>query len=102
MEGKVMNTMQPAIPLDGGEWRLFKDTAKRAGISPAEASQAFVHAFNLEGGFPRRVTTAAQDPQPFASEKEALDLSTAMAEKMLAEEEKDEARKRKPSDLQEI
>ena len=95
-----MHPMQLEIQLDADEWRLFKDTARRAGISPEEAVQAFVHAFNLEGGSPCRVTTTAQDPLPFASEKEALDFSTAMAEKMLAEEEKDEARKRKPSDLQ--
>lgn len=79
-----MDTVQLATRVEKSQDRLFRETAKKLGTTPADAIRVFVAAFNQHHGFPFdvRLTT---DGEPFRTEEEALDFVDHQAMRMLDE-----------------
>jgi DNA-damage-inducible protein J len=73
-----MSTVQIATRIEQSQDRLFRDTARRLGTTPADAIRMFIAAFNESRGFPFQVRLPAE-VVPFASEGEALDFTDRMA-----------------------
>ena len=68
-----MDTVQLATRVEKSQDRLFRETTRRLGTTPADAMRIFVAAFNQNRGFPFDVRLA-DDVEPSRSEGEALDF----------------------------
>jgi DNA-damage-inducible protein J len=79
-----MNTVQLATRVDRSQDKLFRETARRLGTTPADAMRVFVAAFNQHRGFPFDVRMRP-DVEPFRTEEEALDFVDREAMRMLDE-----------------
>jgi addiction module RelB/DinJ family antitoxin len=47
-----MTTVQIATRIDAEEKKIFEETARAIGLTPADALRVFIKAFDKEGGFP--------------------------------------------------
>jgi addiction module RelB/DinJ family antitoxin len=47
-----MTTVQIATRIDAEEKKLFEETTRALGLTPADALRVFIKAFDKEGGFP--------------------------------------------------
>jgi len=79
-----MDTVQVATRIEKSQDRLFRETTRRLGTTPADAMRVFVAAFNQHRGFPFDVRLG-QDVEPFRSEEEALDFVDRQAQEILNE-----------------
>ena len=79
-----MDTVQLATRIEKTQDRLFRETTRRLGTTPADAMRVFVAAFNQHRGFPFDVRLAA-DVEPFATEDEATDFATRASRRLLDE-----------------
>jgi DNA-damage-inducible protein J len=79
-----METVQLATRIGKSEDRLFRETTRKLGTTPADAMRVFVAAFNRTRGFPFDVRLAAE-VEPFRTEEEALDFVDRQAMAMLDE-----------------
>jgi len=79
-----MATVQLATRIEESQDRLFRETASRLGVTPADAMRVFIAAFNQHRGFPFDVRLAP-DVEPFADEDEALDFVDRQAMRLLDE-----------------
>jgi DNA-damage-inducible protein J len=79
-----MSTVQIATRIEQSQDRLFRDTARRLGTTPADAIRMFIAAFNESRGFPFEVRLP-REVEPFASEEEALDFTDRIAMDVLDE-----------------
>ena len=73
-----VHTMQLATRIDEEQGNLFRQTTKALGTTPADALRMFIVAFNTNRGFPYDVRIPHDaNWEPFHSEEEALDFTTA-------------------------
>ena len=79
-----MDTVQLATRVEKTQDRLFRETTRQLGTTPADAMRVFVAAFNQHRGFPFEVRLA-QEVEPFESEEEALDFITRKSRQMIDE-----------------
>jgi len=78
-----MTTVQLATRVDASQDRVFRDTTKRLGITPADAIRVFVTAFNQSRGFPFDVRLPVVEP--FDSEDDASAFASQMSLRLLDE-----------------
>lgn len=76
------STVQLATRIETSQEQLFRETARRLGITPADAMRVFVAAFNQHRGFPFDVRLAA-DVEPFDTEDDATEFASRAAGKLL-------------------
>ncbi|MDR1236863.1 MAG: hypothetical protein LBK28_01330 [Propionibacteriaceae bacterium] len=79
-----MDTVQLATRVEKSQDRLFRETTRQLGTTPADAMRVFVAAFNQHRGFPFDVRLAPV-VEPFDNEEEAADFVTRMSRKMINE-----------------
>ena len=79
-----MSTVQLATRIDESQDRLFRETTRRLGTTPADAMRVFVAAFNQHKGFPFdiRLNTNAE---PLDGEEDATDFASHLSRKALDE-----------------
>ena len=80
-----MDTVQLATRIEKSQDRLFRETTRRLGTTPADALRVFVAAFNQNRGFPFEVRLT-DDVEPFRTEEEALDFVDRESMRMLDEQ----------------
>ncbi|MCL1800557.1 MAG: translation repressor RelB [Promicromonosporaceae bacterium] len=68
-----MGTVQLATRIDDEQDRIFRETTRRLGTTPADAMRVFVAAFNSHRGFPFTVRLEPE-PVPFESDDEVMDF----------------------------
>jgi len=76
-----MSPVELGSRVDQDEARIFSETARKLGTTPADAVKIFVSAFNQYGGFPFDVRIRPE-PEPFATEAEAQDFMDSHALRM--------------------
>lgn len=79
-----MDTVQLATRVEKSQDKLFRETARKLGTTPADAIRVFVAAFNQHHGFPFDVRLTAE-AEPFRTEEEALDFVDRQAMRMFDE-----------------
>jgi DNA-damage-inducible protein J len=79
-----MRTVQLATRLDEDQDRLFRETARRLGTTPADAMRVFVAAFNAHRGFPFDVRLSTE-AKPFETEEEADEFVGRLSRSLLDE-----------------
>jgi DNA-damage-inducible protein J len=79
-----MGTVQLATRVEESQDRLFRETTRKLGTTPADAMRVFVAAFNHHKGFPFDVRLAP-DVEPFETEEEAADFVTRLSRKTINE-----------------
>ncbi|MDR0627044.1 MAG: type II toxin-antitoxin system RelB/DinJ family antitoxin [Bifidobacteriaceae bacterium] len=77
-----MDSVQLATRISKNEDRLFRETTRELGTTPADAMRVFVAAFNRHRGFPFDVRLT-DSVLPFRSEEEALDFVDRQAGELL-------------------
>jgi DNA-damage-inducible protein J len=78
----IMDTVQLATRIEKSQDRLFRETTRKLGTTPADAMRVFVAAFNQHRGFPFEVRLAPE-VEPFETEEEAEEFVTRMSRKMI-------------------
>jgi len=79
-----MSTVQLATRIEESQDRLFRETTRRLGTTPADAMRVFVAAFNQHRGFPFDVRLAT-DIEPFETEDDALGFASRMSLRLIDE-----------------
>ncbi|MDR2374565.1 MAG: translation repressor RelB [Bifidobacteriaceae bacterium] len=79
-----MDTVQLATRVDKAQDRLFRETTRRLGTTPADAMRVFVSAFNAHRGFPFDVRLSP-DAEPFETEEEADEFVGRLSRRLLDE-----------------
>ncbi|MCL1922623.1 MAG: type II toxin-antitoxin system RelB/DinJ family antitoxin [Propionibacteriaceae bacterium] len=78
-----MSSVQLATRVDEAQDRLFRETTKRLGTTPADAMRVFVAAFNQHHGFPFDVRLPSVEP--FETEDDATEFVSQLSRKLLDE-----------------
>ncbi|MDR0285619.1 MAG: type II toxin-antitoxin system RelB/DinJ family antitoxin [Propionibacteriaceae bacterium] len=79
-----MDTVQLATRIEKTQDRLFRETTRELGTTPADAMRVFVAAFNQHRGFPFDVRLTAK-VEPFATDDEATGFATRLSLRTLNE-----------------
>ena len=79
-----MSTVQLATRIDESQDRLFRETTKRLGTTPADAMRVFVAAFNQHKGFPFDVRLNP-NVEPFNNEEDATGFASHLSRRILDE-----------------
>ncbi|MDR0782563.1 MAG: hypothetical protein LBE83_02220 [Propionibacteriaceae bacterium] len=79
-----MDTVQLATRVEKLQDRMFRETTRQLGTTPADAMRVFIAAFNQHRGFPFEVRLGAAI-EPFRTEEEALDFVDRQAMETLDE-----------------
>jgi DNA-damage-inducible protein J len=79
-----MDTVQLATRIAKSQDRLFRETTRQLGTTPADAMRVFIAAFNQHRGFPFEVRLAPE-VEPFETEEEAIGFITRTSRQVISE-----------------
>ncbi|MCL2802611.1 MAG: type II toxin-antitoxin system RelB/DinJ family antitoxin [Micrococcales bacterium] len=79
-----MSTVQLATRVEESQDRLFRETTKQLGTTPADAMRMFVAAFNQHRGFPFDVRLD-RSVELLETEEDAVEFASHLSRKVLNE-----------------
>ncbi len=75
--------VQLATRVDETQARIFKETTRKLGTTPADAMRMFICSFNAHQGFPYDVRLSSPVVEAFESEGEAAEFAEYLAQEMI-------------------